>query len=250
MKSSPLIFAKIIFFVPAIRTLLFIVAGVLMLFLPSFQGKTLYDSSMWWPMVCIAVNIITILFLFFLVRKEGKRFRDLINPDPAGKISIKEILWATPIMLFLGIGGLMGFSWLIYGYLPSTNIQPLPVWAAIIVLVLLPLTIVFSELPFYLGYCAPRINKITNNEVFSIVYPLFFYALQHSFMPVLFDFKHILSRFLMFIPLLIMIGIWYSRKKDLVPLMAGHGFLDLLTGIQLLMVALYPSVYEMMNSTK
>jgi hypothetical protein len=53
----------------------------------------------------------------------------------------------------------------------------------------------------------------------------------------------------MFIPLLVMIGIWYSRKKDLLPLMTGHGVLDLLTGIQLLVVALYPSVYEMMLSS-
>jgi hypothetical protein len=133
--------------------------------------------------------------------------------------------------------------------MPVTNTQPLPIWAAIIVVILLPVTIVFSEIPFYLGYCAPRINKISNNEVFSIVYPLFFYALQHSFMPSIFDFKHMLSRFLMFIPLLIFIGIWYNRKRDLLPLIAGHGLLDVFTGIQLLIVSLNPSIYEMMRIT-
>lgn len=241
--------SRIIFVVPALRTVLFIVAGLFTLSLPPFRGMNLMDISVWWPLLCIVVNMITIVFLYVSLKHEGKNFRDLINHTHDKKRTTREILTATPIMLFLGIGGLMGFSWLVYGYMPLTNTQPLPVWAAIVVVILLPLTIVFSEIPFYLGYCAPRIHRATGNEVFSIVYPLFFYALQHSFMPLIFDFRHIISRFLMFIPLLIMIGIWYSRKKDLVPLMAGHGVLDFLTGIQLLMVALFPSIYEMMGNS-
>lgn len=219
-----------------------------MLLMPSFRGKNLIDTSKWWPLLCIGINVITILLLFLLVRSEGTSFRALLNHNPDKRKTVRGILTATPLMLILGIGGLVGFSWLVYGYMPVTNTQALPVWAAILVVILLPATIVLSEIPFYLGYCAPRIKKKTKNEVFSIVYPLFFYALQHSFMPLLFDFRHVLSRFLMFIPLLIMMGIWYHRNKDLIPLMAGHGLLDLLTGIQLLMVALYPSIVEMMKT--
>lgn len=242
MSKQTLLNSNIVLAIPALRTFLFIVAGLLLLALPSFRDKNLVDASMWWPLLCIAVNVITILFLFLLVRYEGKSFRTLFNHHPDKKKTLKEIFTAIPLMLILGISGLVGFSWLVYGYMPVTNTQALPVWAAIVVVILLPVTIVFSEIPFYLGYCAPRIKNKTKNEVLSIVYPLFFYALQHSFMPLLFDFKHVLSRFLMFIPLLIMIGIWYFRKKDLVPLMAGHGLLDVFTAIQLLMVALYPSI--------
>lgn len=249
MKKQSIVISNPVLLIPALRTALFIVAGLLLLLKPSFRGKNLIDTSMWWPLLCIGVNVITILFLFLMIRSEGKSFRALLNHNPDKKKTFKEIFTVTPLMLILGIGGLMGFSWLVYGYMPVTNTQPLPLWAAMVVVILLPATIVFSEIPFYLGYCAPRIKKKTNNEVLSIVYPLFFYALQHSFMPLLFDFKHVLSRFLMFIPLLIMIGIWYFRKKDLVPLMAGHGLLDLFTGIQLLMVALYPSIFEMMKTT-
>ena len=240
--------SKIIFFVPALRSFFFIVAGLLLLSFPSFRGKNLVDISMWWPLLCIVVNLVTMGFLYIRMRIEGTGFRDLINHNPDKRKLTREILTATPLMLVLGVGGLMGFSWLVYGYMPVTNSQPLPIWAAILVVILLPLTIVVSEIPFYLGYCAPRIKRITKSEVFSIAYPLFFYALQHSFMPLLFDYKHILSRFIMFIPLLIMIGIWYHRKKTLLPLMAGHGLLDVFTGIQLLMVALFPSIFEMMNT--
>lgn len=236
-----------IFLIPVLRTTLFIVAGILLVTLPPFRGKNLRDVSRWWALLCIVVNIITIIILFILTKRDGKNFIDLLNHN-AHKKMLKEILIAVPMMLLLGIGGLWGFSYLVYGYMPVTNTQPLPIWAAILVLLLLPVTIVFAEMPLYLGYCAPKIKNITKNEVLSIVYPLFFYALQHSFIPLIFDYNHILSRFLVFIPLLIMIGIWYYKKTDLLPLIIGHGLLDTITGIQLLMVSIYPSIFEMMHS--
>jgi len=247
MKKKTEYRSNVIFFVPALRTILFIVSGLVLLIIPPFRGSSLIDVSKWWPLLCILINIITIVILFLLVRQEGRSFKELINHNSPGKNTLKEILIVIPIMLVLGIGGLLGFSWLVYGQIPLTTIQPLPIWAAILVLVLLPLTIIFSEIPLYLGYCAPRIKKKCNNEFFAIAYPLFFFALQHSFMPLLFDFKHMLSRFLMFIPLLIMMGIWYYRKKDLLPLMVGHGVLDILTGAQLLILSLNPAIFDTMT---
>lgn len=229
-----------IFLMPALRTILFIAAGLLLINVPPYRGQNPEEASRWWPILCIVVNIITIILLIVLVKRDGKSFRDLINHIPDKKKTLYESLIVIPIMLLLGVGGLVGISWLIYGYMPLATTQPLPVWAAIPVLVLLPLTIMLAEIPLYLGYCAPKLNKKTNSVVFSILYPLFFYALQHSFMPLIFDFKHMLSRFLMFIPLLIFMGIWYYKKRDLLPLIAGHGLLDVFTGIQLLIVSLYP----------
>ena len=240
--------SKAILLLPALRTVLFISGGMLLLHVPAFRGMSLNDISMWWPLLCIAVNLLTISVLVFLTKREGKNFRHLFNHEKNRKKTRKALLAVIPIMLVLGIGGLTGFSWLIYGYMPVSTIHPLPLWAAIVVVIFLPVTIVFSEIPLYLGYCTPRIKELTKNELFSVVYPLFFYALQHSFMPLIFDFKHMFSRFIMFIPLLIMMGLWYSRKKDLIPLMTGHGILDVLTGLQILMVSMYPLVYEMMLS--
>lgn len=248
MKKNIGYHSIVIFLVPVLRPALFIAAGILLVTLPPFRGKSLRDVSSWWGLLCIVVNIITIIILIILTKRNGKNFWDLINHNPHKKKRLKEILIAISMMLLLGIGGLWVFSYLVYGYIPVTNIQPLPIWSAVLVLLLLPVTTVFAEMPLYLGYCAPRIKNITKNEVLSIVYPLFFYALQHSFIPLIFDFKHMLSRFLVFIPLLVVIGIWYYRKKDLLPLMIGHGLLDTLTAMQLLMVSIYPSIYDMMLS--
>jgi hypothetical protein len=242
--------SKAIFLLPALRTVFFITGGLLMLKIPAFRGMNLDEVSMWWPLLCIAVNLLTIAVLVFLTKRDGKNFRDLFNHKKDIKKTFKALMVVIPGMLLLGMGGLMGFSWLVYGYMPVTTIHPLPIWAAMVVALFLPLTIVFSEIPFYLGYCTPGIKGLTQNELISLVYPLFFYALQHSFMPLLFDFKHIFSRFIMFIPLLIMMGLWYSRKKDLIPLMTGHGILDILTGLQILMVSMYPSLYEIMLSSE
>ncbi|MBN2780504.1 MAG: hypothetical protein JXR21_00905 [Candidatus Marinimicrobia bacterium] len=219
-----------------------------MLCLPSFRDKDLNAVAPWWPLICIAVNLITLAVLYRIVKKEGRNLRSLLGERKGASSRRKDIPIAIALMLVLGLGGLWGFSTLIYGRMPVDGIQPLPVWAALIVLIFLPLSVVLSELPLYLGYCAAGIRETAGKSRLAIIYPLFFYALQHSFIPLLFDVRHMVSRFLIFVPLLIMIGIWYERKRDLLPLMIGHGVLDLFTGIQLLIVSLDPSIYDMMRS--
>lgn len=238
----------LIFLLPVFRTALFIIAGFSLILIFPFRGDSLISVSKWWAILTLIVNIITIVIVFLLTRKEGIKYRDLFDYSRNSKMKLKEILFVIIMMLLLGMGGLWTISYVVYGYIPVTMIQPLPLYAAILVFLFLPITTVLAELPLYLGYCVPRLKAITNNEVISITYPLFFYALQHSFVPLIIDFKHILARFVMFIPLIIMIGIWYYRKKTILPLMIGHGLLDLMTAIQLLLVSIYPSIFDIMNS--
>lgn len=236
------------FFIPVIRTILFITAGLLILTIPSFKGKSLVETSRWWSFAAILVNIITVFVLVLLAKREGKKYRDLLCFAKGSKIPVKEILIAVLIMLPLGFAGLWGFSYLFYGYMPVTMIQPLPIWAAAITALLLPVSIVLAEIPLYVGYCVPRIKAQTGSTLLSYVYPLFFYALQHSFMPLIFETNHIVSRFFIFIPLLIMIAIWHYRKKSLIPLIIGHGILDLSVGVQIIIVSICPEVFEAMKN--
>ena len=228
------------FLMPALRPVLFIAGGLLMLALPPFKGKTLEEVSRWWSFVAIAVNAITIAVLYLLAKKEGIKYRDLLHHSKGSKVQAKTVLLAIALMLPLGFAGLWGFSYLFFGYMPVTMIQPLPVWAAAVSLVLLPASIVFAEMPLYVGYSAARIEAATGSKALAYVYPLFFYALQHSFMPLIFETNHMISRFFIFIPLLIMIALWNRRKKDLVPLMIGHGILDLGVSIQVLVFSIVP----------
>jgi membrane protease YdiL (CAAX protease family) len=136
---------------------------------------------------------------------------------------------------------------MIYGYVPTIMIQPITVWVAIINTFILPITIVFAEMPLYFGYSLNRMEAQTGNKYFAIAYTMFFYALQHSFIPLLFDTQYIAYRFLSFLPLMIVLGIIYNKKRSLSTLMIGHGVLDLATGVQILISSLWPAVFEMMQ---
>jgi hypothetical protein len=43
---------------------------------------------------------------------------------------------------------------------------------------------------------------------------------------------------------MIVIGILYNRRRNLIPLMIGHGILDLATSIQILIVSISPTIFD------
>ncbi len=94
------------------------------------------------------------------------------------------------------------------------------------------------------------ICTVCNGITVLVMLLVFFYALQHSFMPMLWEWRHILFRFLSFIPLMLVLGIWYYKKRRLAPLMIGHAVLDIATRVQILMVSVSPAVYELMRASQ
>ena len=231
------------FILQLFRSVLFIMVGVLF---AMSTNQSLEQASKWWSIICTICNIITIILLMTICKCEGTTYKKLIGYEK-GEGNLKYTLFIVVIMLLLGMGGMYGFGFAIYGYVPVTMVQPIPIWIAAINVILLPLTIVFAELPLYFGYALNGIEKTTGNKVFSIMYPMFFYALQHSFIPVLYDWKHILFRFLSFLPLMLVLGVIYYKKRKLTSLMIGHGVLDLATGSQILMTSISPAIFEMMK---
>ena len=231
------------FLLPLFRSVLFIIAGLLLVII---SNKSLEQASKWWSVICVICNMITIILLAVVFKREKTTFKKIIHYEK-GKNNISEILFIVLIMFLLGVGGMYGFGFMIYGYVPVTMVQPVPIWLASINIILLPITVIFAELPLYFGYSLNRIEQITNNKILAICYPMFFYALQHSFIPLLFDFKHIVFRFLSFLPLMIVLGIIYYKKRKLTPLMAGHAVLDLATAIQILITSSVPTLFEIMK---
>ena len=89
-------------------------------------------------------------------------------------------------ILFLGMGGMYLAGFLCYGVIPYAApmlIAPIPLWLAIVNLFVLPVTTAFAEDGLYFG-CG--VNQIKNNYA-AVLLPAFFFALQHSFVPTLFD---------------------------------------------------------------
>jgi hypothetical protein len=231
------------FLLPLLRSVLFIITGLLFVLI---SKKSLEEASQWWSVILVICNIFTIILLAIVFKREGTTYKKIIRYEK-GKKNIFGILFIVLIMFLLGIGGIYLFGFMIYGYVPVTMVQPIHIWIASINILLLPITVIFAEFPLYFGYSLNRIEQITNNKLLAIGYPIFFYALQHSFIPLLFDFKYMIFRLLSFLPLMIVLGIIYYKKRKLTPLMIGHAVLDLATAAQILITSLVPALFEIMK---
>ena len=210
-------------------------------------GKKIDEISNWWSIVASIVNVITILLLILITKKSGSNYRELINYQK-GKTTIRQIVKMTVVILTVGMLGMYLAGYVCYGVIPYAApmmIAPIPLWAAIINIVVLPLSTVFAEDGLYLG-CG--VNQIKNKYA-AIIIPALFFALQHSCIPTLFDVKYLMYRFLSFLPLTIILCVHYHKKRNPLPIMVGHAIIDVATVMQILAMSLNPELYEKMCVT-
>lgn len=206
-------------------------------------GKELDEISNIWSIVASAVNIVTIVLLVLLTRKNGG-YAKLINYEK-GKTKPKQIMGMILLIVLVGMGGMYLAGFICYGVIPYAApmmIAPIPLWLAIINVLLLPVSTALAEDGLYLG-CG--VNQIKNKYA-AILVPAFFFALQHSFIPTLFDVRYIIYRFLSFLPLTIILCHNYYKNRNPLPIMIGHAFIDVATVAQILMTSSIPGFYEMM----
>ena len=224
-----------------IRSIVFLLTFVVCAWL---SGTELSRIGHWWSIIAVVVNILTILLLICVARKNGQTFWQLINYQ-TGQTRWTTVLWVTLLVLVVGMTGMYLAGFLCYGnmlYAPPVIIAPIAKWIAIINIVLLPISTTFAEDGLYLG-CGT--NQIKNKYV-AILVPAFFYALQHCSIPTLFNDRYIIYRFLSFLPLAIILCWYYYRKRNPVPIMVGHALIDLATAAQIAATSMIPGLYETM----
>ena len=195
-----------------------------------------------WSIVCSIVNILLIILLVILTRINKSNYLELINYEK-GKTTKKEVLIICLIVLGLGMGCMYLAGLIIYQkfpYMAPDMIKPIPLWLAIIIFFILPITTALAEDGLYLG-CG--VNNI-NNKYLKVIIPGFFFALQHSFIPFLLDFKFILYRFLSFLPLTIILCYIYSKKRNPLPIMIAHTLIDVCTVVLILIMSINPELYN------
>ncbi len=231
---------KSIPFLLPLRCVIFLLFFVLLAVITKLPFSEL---SKWWTAVAIICNIITIATLFVCSYKRGITYKKLINYEK-GKTTVKSAVLIVAVTLIVGMSGLYIAGLICYGafpYLDKTLVQPVPLWLAIIVLLLLPLSTTIAEDGLYLGYA---INSGAGNKWLNIALAAFFYALQHSFIPFLTDWKFIIYRFISFLPLTIIICFWYRKNLNPLPFMIGHFILNIATAAQILIMTVFPSIYS------
>lgn len=222
-----------------IRCILFILS---FLFISLILNKKLNDISYLWSVICTIINIALILFIILIIKVNKKSYYELVDYKNQG-INKKELLIMILITFSLGLGGMYLAGLIIYFKIPYFSkelIAPIPLWIAIINIILLPITTAFVEDTIYLGF---GVNNI-NNKYLKIIIPSFFFAIQHSFIPFVLDYKFMLYRFLSFLPLTIIFSYIYSKKKNLLTIMIAHALIDLFTAIWILIMSINPDLYN------
>lgn len=207
-------------------------------------GKQLPEISNWWSIAASIVNIAVIVILVAVGKKEKQTYAQMINYKK-GRTSIISVIGVTTVIIVFGIGGMYLSGFICYGQFPyaaAMMIAPVPLWLAIANCFILPVSTTFAEDGLYLG-CG--VNAIKSKWA-AILIPGVFYALQHSFIPTLFDWKYMLYRFLSFLPLTILMCCWYYRKRNPVPFMIGHAVIDIGTVVQILLTSANPGLYILM----
>ena len=206
--------------------------------------KRIEEIGNWWSVVASIVNVLTIAVLMFTAKKQNGSYLELINYQK-GKTTWKQIVGMSVIIVVVGMVGMYLAGYLCYGVIPYAApmmIAPIPLWLAAINVIVLPITTAFAEEGLYLG-CG--VNQIKNRYM-AIAVPAFFFALQHSFIPTLFNLKYIMYRFLSFLPLTIILCWNYYKKRNPVPIMVGHAIIDMATVMQILVTSLVSGLYETM----
>lgn len=206
-------------------------------------GRELESIMNWWSVAACLVNILTIALIFLLLKRERRGFRELLHLKKE-KRSVGNTLLAALVLSMAGMGGMYLSGLIFYGsVMPEMSLRitsPLPVALAAAVMLLLPATISLAEDGLYLG-CGTGCIK---NRYAAVAVPAFFYALQHCFIPTLFDARYILYRFLSFLPLTVVFCIWFSKKKDTLPIIISHTLLDTATASMILMMSLSPATFD------
>lgn len=209
-----------------------------------FTRKSLEKISSIWSVAASCVNIATIALIVFIARKTGSNYAELINYEK-GKTKPKQVIGMIFLILLVGMGGMYLAGFICYGVIPYAApmmIAPIPLWLAVVNVIILPISTAFAEDGLYLG-CG--VNQISNKYA-AIFIPAFFFALQHSFIPTIFDIKYVVYRFISFLPLTIILCWHYHKYRNPLPIMIGHAVIDVAAVAQILATSAVPGLYEMM----
>jgi hypothetical protein len=206
------------------RTVLAVVAQAIVAFIYVLRHNPSpwRAAAPWWSIYGTRVDIGCLALMARFTRSEGIRLRDLI-----GKIRLRwgrdvfvGIGWFLLIFPFFMVGALLS-SKLVYGS-TQPNLYPgllaaraLPLWAVIYSLCLWWIIWSATEEMTYQAYALPRVRALSGRWWIAIPVVAFWWALQHSFFPLILDWHYVAWRFLVFLPGVTVFMLIYLRTRRL-----------------------------------
>lgn len=190
-------------------------------------------AANWWLGSFALGEMVNLLFLTRLARREGLRYRSLLRP---GRSELRsDLRWLALALLVAGPVGFLPSQLLAQQLWGDPQIgadlifRAVPVLAAWSMVLVFPIIHALTELPTYFGYVMPRWQALNGGRwVVPWLVCSLTLAAQHMFLPLLFDWRFILWRLLAYLPLALWFG-WIIRSRPtlLLYLVVAHGILDL-----------------------
>jgi len=223
-----------------IRTVLFVLFQVMFfgIYLLFGNAKAWDSSAAWWPFTVTFANIVCIVLLTCLFRREGKSFLSLFRFSREHiKKDLLTLLWVLAIALPVAfLPNILLATWL-FGDMNSAMslfIRHLPTWAALIGFILFPITQGVAELVTYFLFIEPRLEEQIKIKWLAVSITALALGIQHIAIPLIFDGRFIVWRMLMFIPFAFLLGIVLRWKPRLLPYLAiVHILMDMATAAML-----------------
>ena len=190
-------------------------------------------AAKWWTVYGTLVDLGCLWLMAAFTRKEGIGLRDLI-----GRVHLR---WGRDVLLGAAcfvlvfpffILGAASASRIVYGagQPPSlaglADSRVLPLWGVIYSFSAWGLIWSPTEEMTYRGYAFPRLEVLCGNRGLALGLVSFWWALQHSFLPFVLDWRLVLWRFLTFLPGVVILLLPSLKIRRLAPFVFAHWPMD------------------------
>jgi len=215
--------------------LLVCVQGMLAFYFSSKGDITPWESAAkWWTVYGNIVDVICLLLIIYVLKKEGKNISSLLD---FSKTKFLKDLKSGLIIFFLifpiiGLLYSIGTGILLFNESTLEQIsgqlaeRALPSWAYYYSILIWWIIWSTTEELTYQAYSLPRLMK-KYGQVKVLLFIGFFWALQHSFLPLIFDWRYMLWRLVTFFPLVVCLMISYMKTGRITPVIIAHALMDI-----------------------
>jgi hypothetical protein len=191
-------------------------------------------AAAWWPVYTTITDILCLLWLVWLTRREGITLSDLVGVK--GGAVVKQLAWA-PVYLLAVVPAVVVASIItqaFYGAAQPANITvvQLPMVGALYSAIVWPVIWVITEELVYLGYLLPRIEALSGKTWVAVLVVTFFWGFQHLAIPFLADQTYLVSRVLTsWVVTGGMTLVFVLGRRRLVAMISVHYLFDLATSL-------------------
>lgn len=206
-------------------------------------GDAWERSIAWWPLTAAITGLCSLALLRRSLHLEGSRYRDLLRFDRANlRSDLRTTLLLIAAIAVLALVPNIGLAALLWGdpaIALNMLVRPLPSGAAWTLLIAFPVAIGLSELPVYFGYVLPRLRRHLGRHLPAILVTAAALSLQHVTLPLMFDWRFVVWRAVMFLPFALVLAVVLDRRPRLLPyLVIVHIMIDAGAAAQVLLASL------------